>query len=78
MELPPSAWPTRYKVLAIVLFVAVMATWYVVWSGFIHSLPVWIVGYIFVGGMAFALGWLAGERSAAREFEKRRDRDALP
>jgi hypothetical protein len=64
----------RFKLLAVVLFVAIMlvARFVIVW--FVDAAPKWITDYMLVAGLSFAAGILVGDRSARRAIEAR-DRD---
>jgi hypothetical protein len=69
-----SDWPLRFKIYAVVLFVAIMLVARVAITWFVDAAPKWITDYMLVAGLAFCLGWLGGERSIRRAIEAR-DRD---
>lgn len=68
----PSDWEWYWKLFAIVLFAAIMAglAWF-----FRHLVYDWLppalVPYLFVALMAFASGYLLGQRSVIRIVKKR-------
>jgi len=68
MDQLPSAWPFRYKLLAVVLFAGCMAV--VIWfakSLAYDWLPSWALGYVATGIVCGALGLIVGERMARSE-----------
>ncbi len=73
----PSDWPLRYKVIAIVLFVGSLTAIGLAANAFASALPNIILFPLAVGMMAFAAGYLVGERSATKarlrdeDFERR-------
>jgi hypothetical protein len=76
--MPYSAWPLRYKILALVLLAVSVGAAGLAASWFFNALPNEILFPLVSAIFAGAVGFLLGHRSATREFEKRWDADAPP
>ena len=73
-----SGLPLRWRVLAVVLFLVLLAAVNVAARVLVHALPTWLTDLALVGGLCFGAGWLAGERSSRpREIEQGRSGDWL-
>lgn len=66
----PSEWEWYWKLIAVVLFIAIMGTLAWVLRRIVPIIPDQILSHLVIGGAALAIGFLWGQRSIRRHFEK--------